>query len=160
DKVYVDDTRAILTIDGGAGDDFFQIGQLYQTRRTAQLAGVGDGDAFATIQTTKGWLSNGVSFQLTVNGGDDNDTFIGFHNLAVVNLNGDDGDDTFIVQAFALVGSQDNQRAMTDVSGGAGADLIRYAVDAPVNINGGDGLDTVIVIGTELGDDFVVTPSG
>jgi RTX calcium-binding nonapeptide repeat (4 copies) len=160
DSVYVDDTRAQLTIDGGAGDDFFQIGQLYQTARTPALAGLAEPDIFTTIETTKGWLSNGVSEPTTINGGDENDTFIVFHNTAVLNLNGEDGNDTFIVQAFALVGSQDNKRAMTDVSGGAGADLIRYAVDAEVNIDGGDGLDTVIVIGTEFEDDFVVSSKG
>ena len=75
-------------------------------------------------------------------------------------LNGDNGDDTFLVQAFALAGSQDDFRALTDLSGGAGADLIQYAVNAPVNIDGGDGFDTVIVIGTEFADDFVITKDG
>ena len=46
------------------------------------------------------------------------------------------------------------------MSGGAGQDLIQYAVNAPVNIDGGDGFDTVVVIGTEFNDDFVVTPNG
>ena len=32
--------------------------------------------------------------------------------------------------------------------------------NAPVHINGGDGFDVVIVIGTEFGDDFVITPKG
>ena len=35
----------------------------------------------------------------------------------MLNLNGQAGDDTFIVQAFALVGSKDNKRAITDISG-------------------------------------------
>ena len=73
---------------------------------------------------------------------------------------GGDGDDTFIIQAFALAGSTEDHRALTDLSGDAGADFIQYAVNAPVNINGGDGFDTVIVIGTEFGDDFVVTAHG
>ena len=34
DEFYIDDTRAVITIDGGAGEDFFQIGQLYKSRRT------------------------------------------------------------------------------------------------------------------------------
>src|SRR5262249_14326867 len=73
---------------------------------------------------------------------------------------GDAGDDSFIIQAFALAGSQDDQRARTDVSGGAGSDLIQYAVNAPVDIDGGDGFDNVIIIGTEFNDDFVVTANG
>src|SRR5439155_21342202 len=92
--------------------------------------------------------------------GDDNDTFIVFHNLATLTLKGEKGDDTFIVQAFALVGSQDDERKITDISGGAGADLVMYAVNANVNIDGGDGLDTLIQIGTEFNDDFVVTDTG
>ena len=97
---------------------------------------------------------------MTVNGGDGDDLFIVFHNLAVLTLNGGDGDDTFIIRAFALAGSQEDKRELTDMSGDAGADLVQYAVNAPVNINGGDGFDTVIVIGTEFGDDFVVTRLG
>ena len=160
DQFYIDDTRAPITVNGDEGNDFFQIGQLYRSRRTPQLAGVAVDDVFATIDTTQGWLSNGVSFPMTINGGIGDDNFIVFHNLDVLNLNGDDGNDTFIVQAFALAGSQEDHRALTDLSGGAGADKIQYAVDAPVNIDGGDGFDTVIVIGTEFNDDFVITPTG
>ena len=69
----------------------------------------------------------------------------------MLTLNGGDDNDTFIIQAFALIGSQEDERALTDLSGDAGADLIQYAVNAPVQINGGDGLDTVIIIGTEFG---------
>jgi hypothetical protein len=89
-------------------------------------------------------------------GGEDNDEFVVYHNLAPLILYGDDGDDSFLIRAFALVGSQEDLRERTDVSGGAGADLVRYAVNAPVNIDGGDGFDTVIVIGTEFNDDFVL----
>src|SRR5262249_27439067 len=151
---------AAITINGGAGQDFFQIGQLYRSRRTPELANVLPEDVFATIETTRGWLSNGISKPMTINGGDDNATFIVFHNPTARNLNGNNGDDNFLIQAFALAGSQEDQRALTDLSGDAGADLIQYAVNAPVNVNGGDGFDRVVVIGTEFGDDFVITRSG
>src|SRR5262249_52894429 len=138
--------------------------QLYQTPRTfgdpTNSTNIAEADAYATIETTKGFLSNGISFAVTINGDEGEDLFIVFHNLAVANLNGGDGDDTFIIQAFALAGSTEDHRALTDISGDAGADFVQYAVDAPVNINGGDGFDTVIVIGTEFGDDFVVTAHG
>src|SRR6185437_8033293 len=117
-------------------------------------------DVFATIDTTQGWLSNRISKPMTINGGIGDDNFIVFHNLDTLDLNGDDGNDTFLVQAFALVGSQEDHRQLTDLSGGAGADLIQYAVNAPVNIDGGDGFDTVVVIGTEFNDDFVITSNG
>ncbi len=160
DQFYIDDTRARITINGDQGNDFFQIGQLYKSRRTPDLAGIAPEDVFATIDTTQGWLSNGISKPMTINGGIGDDSFIVFHNLDTLDLNGDAGNDSFIVQAFALAGSQEDHRALTDLSGGAGADLIKYAVNAPVNIDGGDGFDTVVVIGTEFGDDFVITPNG
>jgi len=61
DEFYIDDTRAPITIHGGSGNNFFQIGQLYQSRRTPQLANVAAADLFATLETTRGWLSKGVS---------------------------------------------------------------------------------------------------
>ena len=78
-----------------------------------------------------------------------------FHNMAVLNLNGGDGDDLFTVRAFALKGSTDSERARTDMKGDGGADTILYVVNAPVDIDGGDGFDTVRIIGTEFADDFV-----
>ena len=59
-------------------------------------------DLFVTIDTTKGWLSNGIWMPMTINGGVGDDNFVVFHNIAKLDLNGDEGDDTFIVQAFAL----------------------------------------------------------
>src|SRR6185312_14166758 len=147
DQFFMDDTRAAITLNGGQGNDAFQIGQLYKSRRTPDLAGIRPEDVFATIDTTQGWLSNGISKPMTINGGIGDDNFIVFHNLDTLNLNGEAGNDSFLVQAFALAGSQEDHRALTDLSGGAGADLIQYAVNAPVNINGGDGFDTVVVIG-------------
>jgi Ca2+-binding RTX toxin-like protein len=160
DQFYVDDTRASITVNGDEGNDFFQIGQLFRSRRTPALAGVAPEDVFATIETTQGWLSNGISKPMTINGGVGNDNFIVFHNLDTLSLFGDAGNDTFLVQAFALAGSQEDHRALTDLSGGGGADLIQYAVNAPVNIDGGDGFDTVVIIGTEFNDDFVITSTG
>ncbi|MEM4406832.1 MAG: hypothetical protein QXS68_07275, partial [Candidatus Methanomethylicaceae archaeon] len=163
DYFAVDDARAEATLNGGTGDDRFQIGQLYKSKRSGDQghdAGIKEEDYFATIQTTRGWLSNGITLPMTIHGGTGNDDFVVFHNLAVLSLFGDEGDDKFLVKAFALAGSSDPVRGRTDITGGEGADNIRYAVNAPVNIDGGDGLDTVIVIGTEFADDFVITKGG
>ncbi|HET6573208.1 MAG TPA: hypothetical protein VFG68_06375, partial [Fimbriiglobus sp.] len=159
DAFGIDDTRAKIDVYGGAGRDFFQVGQLYKSQREP-ASGVPDMDIFATIKTTRGFLSNGISEPMTIFGGGDNDEFVVYHNLKPLVLNGDDGDDSFLIRAFALDGSQEDLRDRTDVSGDAGADLIQYAVNAPVNIDGGDGFDTVIVIGTEFNDDFVLTENG
>ena len=52
------------------------------------------------------------------------------------------------------------QAPFTNINGGQGADFISYTVNAPVRIDGGDGLDTLVVVGTEFGDDFVITDKG
>ncbi len=161
-----DDTSAEITIYGDSGNDSFQIGQLFREARFVNEeknqipTGIATDDFFATIEVTRGWLSNGISFPMTINGGIGDDNFTVYHNKAVLTLNGEAGDDIFEVRAFALVGSQEPQRERTDLTGGDGADTVRYAVNAPVNINGGDGFDTLIVIGTEFGDDFVITDDG
>ncbi|WP_442508220.1 hypothetical protein SH528x_007181 [Novipirellula sp. SH528] len=160
DYFAADDTAAEITLNGEGGEDTFQIGQLFRSQRNEEDANVSVDDVFATIETTRGFLSNGISSPMTVNGGLGNDRFVVFHNKAVLSLNGDEGDDDFEVRAFALVGSREPERARTDITGGAGADLVQYAVNAPVHINGGDGFDTLTVIGTEFGDDFVVTNAG
>jgi Ca2+-binding RTX toxin-like protein len=163
DQFAVDDTAAEITINGEFGDDTFQVGQIFRSQRTPAEANIKVNpfdDTFATIETTRGFLSNGISEPMTINGGLGNDLFTVFHNKAVLQLNGEGGDDTFEIRAFALVGSQEPQRERTDLSGGEGADLVMYVVNAPVNIDGGDGFDTVVVIGTEFGDDFVVTEDG
>jgi len=162
DYVAADDALAVFTINGGVGDDRFQIGQVFKSQRddNTETANIAEDDVFATIEITRGWLSNGISAPMTINGGAGDDEFTVFHNKAVLTLNGGDGDDMFTVRAFALAGSTDSERARTDMKGDGGADTIRYALNAPVGIDGGDGLDTVIIIGTEFSDDFVVTDHG
>jgi Ca2+-binding RTX toxin-like protein len=159
DYFGIDDIRGNMEIYGGDGEDFFQVGQLYKSQRTP-FAGVPNADIFATLETTRGFLSNGISAPLSIFGGAGDDTFIVYHNLAPLQLFGEDGNDSFLIRAFALVGSEENLRERTDVSGGAGDDLIMYAVNAPVNIDGGSGFNTIIVIGTEFNDDFVITEDG
>jgi hypothetical protein len=100
----IDDTRVNIKIYGGAGDDFFQIGQLYKSQRTP-AAGVPNADVFATLETTRGFLSNGISAPMQIFGGAGDDEFVVYHNLAPLQLYGEDGDDFFLIRAFALVGS-------------------------------------------------------
>ena len=154
DTATLDDNWAATTISGGTGNDTFQIGQIFKSPRDA-FAGVVSQDVFQTTLTTRGYLSNGVSFATTIHGDDGNDNFTVFHNSAALNLDGDNGDDTFTVRAFATEGSTD-----TNVDGGADADLIQYVINAPVNIDGGDGNDTLRVIGTEFADKFIITKDG
>ena len=143
-----DDNSALTTLDGGAGNDTFQFGQLFGTARVP--ADVAAEDAFDTTLTTRGYLSRGVSFATVANGGTGGDTFSVYSNKAELNLNGEDGDDSFILRAFALA----------DQSGASPAMPVFYNVNAPVAIDGGAGFDEVAVLGTEFDDNFVITDSG
>src|SRR3954454_6950419 len=136
-----------MTINGNSGNDIFEIGQLYY------LYSIGI-DPADLVATTRGDLSAGVSFPTVINGGTGEDFFEVFHNLAELQLNGEAGDDTFVLRTFIEVDKQ------TTVNAGQGQDLVQYVMNAPVLINGGDGFDKVIVIGTEAGDTFVITDSG
>ena len=165
----MDDNSAPTTLNGGNGNDSFQIGQLFGNDRLPPY--VAAGDEIATIHTTRGYLSVGASYPVTANGGGSlvngmplttTDTFIMYHNTALVNLNGGAGDNLFVVQAFALFGSKnpDPNQQQTNVNGGQGANTVEYALNAPVDIKGGAGLNTLVILGTELNDTFVVTSVG
>ena len=52
-------------------------------------------------------LSNGVSQSTTINGGTGDDIFAVFRNVATLQLNGDAGDDTFIIRTFLLESETD-----------------------------------------------------
>ena len=154
DRATLDDNWTKTMIHGGLGKDRFQVGQIFKSERTAAKASVAPEDEFETQQSTRGFLSNGVSVETTIDGGDDADEFVVFRNMAALDLLGSDGDDTFTVRSFALEGSND-----VDVTGGKNADLVQYVANAPVTVHGGDGFDTLRVIGTEFLDRFLITPT-
>ncbi|MES1248034.1 MAG: hypothetical protein ABUS54_10215, partial [Actinomycetota bacterium] len=164
DSFYVDDNSALTVLDGGTGDDTFQFGQMFGADR--QPPDVAPGDQIATVDTTVGWLSRGISYSTVAYGGDGEDTFTVYSNKATLKLFGEDGDDTFIVRAFIIIDPvtliSTNTVATTDtiLNTGAGNDHIEYNVNAPVSIDGGAGTDTVVVVGTEQADNFVVTKNG
>jgi hypothetical protein len=87
---------------------------------------------------------------MTINGGGDNDDFEVNRNTGELFLNGDAGNDVFILNTLITGGD-------SNVSGGGDADLITYLQNAPVHINGGDGFDTIIVNGSKLNDVFIIT---
>ncbi|MBC8508278.1 MAG: tandem-95 repeat protein, partial [Chloroflexi bacterium] len=158
DAFYMDDNSSITTLDGGIGNDLFQFGQLFKSARDSAAA-ILAGDEFATVETTRGFLSNGASNPVTAYGGTGEDTFQVYHNLAVLRLEGGADNDSFIVRAFVVLDEAAKQ-AMTFINSGEGADKIQYVINAPVSIDGGDGFDTVVIIGTEFHDNFVITKDG
>ncbi len=160
DDVFVlDDTSAVVTLYGDGGNDTFQVGQIFKSPREAN-ANLSLADHAETTLTTRGYLTNGVSFDATINGGDGNDSFTVYHNKKPINLFGDADNDTFVIRSFVRVDPNDTKAPFTNINGGQGADFISYTVNAPVRIEGGDGFDTLTVVGTEFGDDFVVTSTG
>jgi Ca2+-binding RTX toxin-like protein len=103
DYFAVDDNSAITTLDGGAGYDTFQIGQIFGMKRDEEEGALLPNDTFPVlVATTRGWLSPGTHAPLVATGGTGNDEFVVYSNQAEARLEGDDDNDLFIVRAFAL----------------------------------------------------------
>jgi Ca2+-binding RTX toxin-like protein/subtilisin-like proprotein convertase family protein len=155
DIVTLDDVWARTTVTGGEGKDTFQVGQIFKSERDAANANIAVADEFATTLTTRGYLSNGITYETSIEGNGGSDVFVVFRNLAQLRLYGGDGDDSFTIRAFALEGSH-----TTELTGEGGADYVEYVLNAPVNVLGGDGVDSLKVIGTEFSDQIVITATG
>ena len=121
DHFYSDDTSVTISLQGGQGDDTFQIGQIFGTKRSGNPADgtldagglVAAHDVFPTlIATTRGWLSPGINAPLVAQGGTGEDQFVVYANQAELRLEGDDDNDLFVIRAFALAAVCD-----TDASG-------------------------------------------
>jgi hypothetical protein len=159
DSFFSDDNSTITTLDGGAGDDRFQIGQLFGADRTSPF--VAQGDEIETTETTLGLLSGGNSLPMVVYGGDGEDTFTVYANSALIKLYGDDGNDNFVVRAFLkkdtaeVAGGTD-----TELFAGSGDDNIEYTINTPLAIDGGADDDTIVVLGTAANDSVVTTADG
>ncbi len=204
DYFAVDDNAAPTYLDGGSGDNQFQIGQIYGDRRTnandpspapppptyGQTGGLLAENVFdvATVATTRGWLSRGTSSPLVADGGTGNNVFTVYSNQAVLHLQGDGGNNLFIVRGFALAETDAegniilpggcatisapyclpipvttngfSTAAETDVRTGAGNNQVEYNMNAPVSVDGGSGFNKLIILGTEFADHIVVTDHG
>ena len=180
DVFAADDNSAITSLDGGAGNDQFFIGQLYGSQRDVIMGGLAPSDVFDTLATTRGYVSPGVSFPLVAQGGTGDDVFTVYSNQAELRLEGDDGNDLFIIRAFGLAQTDPlTGEILVDENGvavpkigdistgeqmfvrpGGGNDEIQYNVNAPVSIDGGLGFDKVVILGTEFPDDIVISKDG
>ena len=101
-----------------------------------------------------------------------------YANQAELRLEGDDGNDFFVVRGFAVAATLPNGEidwldeqqkiakpvigssstaAGLDIQTGGGDDEVQYTLNAPVSVDGGNGFDKVAVLGTEFPDDIVVT---
>ena len=156
DEFNVDDNSAITVLDGVAGNDTFQFGQLFGSQ-PLDPQNVAPGDAIATVDTTSGFLSAGVSYATTAYAGSGNATLTVYSNKATLKLFGEGGNNTFIVQAFQIVNSNSVATSNTQINTGNGNNLVEYNINAPVAIDGGSGYNTLVVIGTQGNDTFVIT---
>ena len=158
DGFYIDGNSALTTINAGNGNDFFQIGQIYDAAGLGAAAGdvgAGLGDGLETTLTTLGALSYGVEKATVLYGGSGSDTFQVYSNKADLSMIGGSGNDTFIVRAFLVAAG-----THLNVKGGTGNDTIEYNINAPLDIEGGTGFNTLVLLGTEGADTFVVTQDG
>ena len=103
DYFGVDDSTVNVTLDGGVGDDTFQVGQLFGLERDTLDGLLLAEDIFPTLTpTTRGWLSPGNSAPMVIQGGTGADVFTVYSNQAELRLQGHDDNDSFEVRAFAL----------------------------------------------------------
>ncbi|HCE72074.1 MAG TPA: type I secretion protein, partial [Ruegeria sp.] len=174
DMFAVDGNSTITTLDAGAGADRFQIGQFHGVLDANNPEGAAfhlnaaPGDEPAEIiRTTRGYITAGPSQSLVAKGGDGGDTFTVYSNKAEIRLEGDAGNDIFVVRAFALADEnfdpildQYSVEGRNIINTGTGEDQVTYNLNAPVSIDGGAGYDKVIVLGTEFGDAFVIREDG
>lgn len=153
----------------------FRFGQMYKSPRDAD-AGVADADPIYVTNTTKGYLSDGNSHKITVNGGNGGDTFDVLRNKDILDLNGQSGNDIFVVRSFVHLEYEDGDKTTAPdledlgVNAGEDDDLMDikgdfsakeddpdYVVNSLVDIDGGTGKDRLIVVGTEYDDSYVVS---
>ena len=159
DTFATDDNSSITTLDGGAGDDTFLIGQAYANPRIAP--DVAAEDAFPTVYTTLGYLSNGISFPTTVFGGTGDDSFLVYSNKAALRLEGGTGDDLFAIRTAPELNPADDGMVVDTFAtpedwdshwhDSTGDNVPVYNVDAPVDIVGGADCNRLVVVGSEFG---------
>ena len=118
DLFVFDDTSSPVEVFGDNGDDTFQVGQVFASPRdvTNPENGLGPLDYFPTTPTTRGFLSNGVSFPATLHGGAGRDSFTVYRNVAELFLFGEEDDDSFVVRVRAHRPERPERRAPTSTA--------------------------------------------
>jgi hypothetical protein len=170
DTFIVDDSMAALVVYGDEGSDNFIIGRVIKTK-TVTVNGI----ATEAIDGLDG-VTAGVSYNAEFYGGADDDYFEVNHNVGILGLFGEAGDDMFFLKAQLLAQDVAGTETIAEATGeaitaGAGDVnnniakgesniLINYLENNRVTINGGSGFDTVVLAGTSLGDTFYIFLDG
>ena len=158
DSVLSDDIAVVTVVELGRGDDSIVIGTVPQIpdegNKNLEFP---DGVPVADTEN----MTNGNSFTMYVFGQTQDDTFEVNHNVAELYLAGGDHDDTFIINTFIALKKNPNKpdeiTNLTRLFGGKGSNRYEYVQNAPVYINGGYGIDTLVINGTPIDDQFVIT---
>ena len=139
----VDNNAVITTLDGGAGNNSFQFGQLFGSAPTA-TGNVQTGDSIATVNTTQGYLSAGISYATTVYGGAGTDNVVVYSNQAALSIFGGAGNDSITLRAFQLAGANPT-----------------YTLNGPILVDAGTGSDNSLTVlgtdGTSGADSFLLS---
>ena len=170
-------------VDGGPNRDEFRFGQMFNSERSNETSGVSTEDYIKTTLTTKGYLSDGCTHPVTVNGDKGNDFFDVLRNKCFLDLNGMSGDDGFVVRSFIAAIAEDGtlvdpKLGKVKAAGGDDTDIVEvigdssqnltdffslrentdpdYLVNSLVDVDGGTGTDSLLVVGTEADDSYVV----
>ncbi|MCS7468642.1 beta-propeller fold lactonase family protein [Stieleria sp. ICT_E10.1] len=154
DLFITDDTATEMSIYGDDGSDRFFIGNILSTKTfnhpTLGLIDVVD------------QITDGVSFPTRFYGGSGNDYFEVNHNLAEISLFGEAGDDIFFIQAHLTTNEAGDEgqplslNTVNVISAAGENDTLSYVRNAQVNVDGGDGIDTLVILGTQVDDEFIV----
>ena len=158
DRVLANDTVVPTIINLGGGDDEVVIGTVPlipdEGNRTLEFP---DGVPVADTEA----MTNGNSATLFIFGQGQNDRMEVNHNRAALYLHGGAGNDRFLLKTFLVLKENpenpDEVTNLTNLFGGTGTNRYNYLQNAPVFINGGPGIDVIVVIGTPIGDVFVIT---
>ena len=158
DNILSNDTAVTTVIDMGSGDDSLVVGTVPLIpdpgNRTLEYP---NGVPVADVAH----MTNGNTAALYVLGGTQNDSFEVDHNVGMLYLAGDEGDDTFLINTFLVLKQNPDKpdlvTNLTTLFGGTGSNRYQYLQNAPVFINGGSGYDTLIIVGTPIDDTFIVT---
>ena len=169
DTFIADDTMAAVNVYGDEGNDNFLIGRVLKTRTVETDQGVVE--VVDNRDPDAPGITNGVSYNATFYGGFGDDYFEVNHNVGMLDLFGEAGDDTFFLKAHLELNPDDNTKAQEIDGGlltaGAGSDngtvneddkdtLIDYVENNRVNIFGGSGFDSIVIAGTSFADQFYI----
>ncbi len=157
DNVLVNDTAVPTIINFGNGNDNAVVGTVPLIPDTGNRT-LDYPDGVPVVNTKA--MTNGNSNDLFIMGGSGDDTFEVDHDRAMLYLHGGSGINLFLLKTFLVLRNNTSDPSditnLNTVFGGSGNNRYEYLQNAPVDIVGGSGYNTIVVVGTPIGDTFVI----